>query len=251
MSAGTAWMQAFPVEQANRAVEALMRSWREMASQERLHFSPKTKEPNLTRVVRAHIRKKVAPEMKLLGHWGTEGVENDVDLETGQILDEGRTDIEYTWNNESFQLTLVFEFKKLTSLGESRKRYLEDGLMRFVTGVYSVGEPLAVMVGILMAPPADAIDGLRRSMEHAPTAAAIRACENGDGRFVHAPSVLFPEHASFDTEHLRDSDKAPAHGTIRIAHAFVDFPYATFPEKKPKKRAHRLEQLERELQAPG
>lgn len=247
MTAGTAWMEAFPMDQANRAVEALLRSWREMASKERSHFSPKIREPKLTRVVRAHVRNKVAPEMKLLGHWGTEGVENEVDMETGEILEEGRTDIEYMWNNETVQLTLVFEFKKLTALSESRKRYLRDGLMRFVTGVYSVGEPLAVMVGILMAPSTETIGGLRRSIDLAPTGAAIRACSNGDGRFVHAPSVLFPNHAVFDTEHLRNPEKAPAHGTIRIAHTFVEFPYAAFPDKARKKRADRITRIEDEL----
>lgn len=247
MTAGTAWMKAFPIEQANRAVEALLRGWREMASVERSHFSPKTKEPRLTRVVRSHVRRKVAPEMKLLGHWGTEAVENDVDPETGEILEEGRTDVEYTWNNETIQLVLVFEFKKLTAVNTSRKRYLEDGVMKFVTGVYSVGEPLAVMVGILMAPAEETISGLRRSIDLAPIGAAVRACSNGDGRFVHVPSILFPSYAAFDTEHLRDPEKAPAHGTIRIAHAFVEFPYATFPDKSRKQRAGRLTKIEDEL----
>lgn len=236
MTAGIAWMAAFPLAQADSAVKALLRSWEEMASKPRRNFSPKVKEPTLTRVVRAHIRKKIAPEMKLLGHWGTEGVENDVDFETGEILDEGRTDIEYTWNNESTQLELVFEFKKLTSGSQSRRRYLEDGVMRFVTGVYSDKQPVALMVGILLASEAEAVSGLRRNINLSATAAAIHACANGDGRFV-LPPVLFPERTTFDTEHLRDREKAPPHGTIRIAHVFVEFPYAVFPDKKSKRKA--------------
>lgn len=247
MTAGIAWMAAFPVAQADRAVEALLRSWTVMASKPRPGFAPAAKEPKLTRVVRAHVRKQIAPEMKLLGHWGTEGVENDVDFETGEILEEGRTDIEYTWNDESTQLALVFEFKKLTPDNQSRRRYLQDGLMKFVTGVYSEKQPVALMVGILLAPRNETVDGLRRDINLSATAAAIRACANGDGRFVLSP-VLFPKRTTFDTEHLRDPEKAPPHGTIRIAHVFVGFPYAVFPDRKSKRKARLMAEDELGLQ---
>lgn len=68
-------------------------------------------------------------------------------------------------------------------------------------------------------------------------AALTRACQDGKGRFVHEPSVLLPKHASFDTEHVRDPKKAPAHGTIRLGHSFVEFPYATYPDKRKRDAA--------------
>ena len=226
MSAGLAWMQAFPMVEASRAVEALRLGWQAMAATEKPGFNPKTHEPKLTRVLRAYVRKHVAVEMKLPGHWGTEGVENDVDFTTGRILEEGRTDITYLWNSQDVKFVLVFEFKKLRATSDSRKDYL-GSVRKFVTGVYSEREPLALMVAIHMADPATNVAALRRSIAHPPTAAALFACQDAGGSFVHAPAA-FPSHAAFDTEHLRSAAKAPAHGTLRLAHMFVEFPYITY-----------------------
>ena len=60
MSAGLAWMQAFPMVEASRAVEALRLGWQAMAATEKPGFNPKTHEPKLTRVLRAYVRKHVA-----------------------------------------------------------------------------------------------------------------------------------------------------------------------------------------------
>jgi len=187
--------------------------------------------------VRACIRSRIAPEMKLQGYWGTEGVENEVDFESGRIEKEGRTDISYTWNNEHLSLELIFEFKKLSWRASSRKSYIDQGLQKFVSGIYSVRQPVALMVGILLGTRDEAVGGLRKALAHRPTAAKLRLCKDGDERFVLDPSTLFPARADFDTEHLRPADKAPAHGTIRVAHMFVEFPYAHFPAKGVKRRA--------------
>lgn len=245
MSAGTAWIAAFPMVEAERAVQALVRSWDQMASQWRIRFNPEIPEPKLTRVVRSHVRQLTAVEMRLPGHWGAEGVENAVDFETGEVLDEARTDITYLWNNVDSKFVLVFEFKKLSALADSRRRYIDErGMMRFVTGIYAEKEPLAVMVGILMAPEAEVVGGLRRAISVPATAAVLRACQDGKGRFVLEP-MLFPGHAKFDTEHLRHPDKAPPHGTIRIAHLFVAFPWVTHTSAR-RRRAERLSASEDE-----
>lgn len=239
MSAGTAWIAAFPLVEAERAVQALVRSWEQMASQRRAFFHPGIPEPKLTRVVRSHVRRHTAIEMRLPGHWGAEGVENEVDFETGEVLDEARTDITYLWNNADSRFVLVFEFKKLSALADSRKRYIDErGMVRFVTGIYADKEPLAAMVGILMAPEAEVVGSLRRAIAVPATAAALRACQDRKGRFVLEP-LLFPGHAAFDTEHLRQQDKAPPHGTIRIAHLFVAFPWVTYTPAR-RRRAERM-----------
>lgn len=240
MTAGLAWIEAFPLVEADRAVAALMQAWREMAAVEKPKFNPRIHEPKLTRVVRSYVRQRVAPQLRLPGHWGTEGVENTVDFETGEIYEEGRTDITYLWNNETTKFVLVFEFKKLSAQADSRRAYLEDGMLKFVTGIYSDQEPLAAMVGILMSPRKQTVDALRRAIAQPPTAAALYACQDDDGRFV-MPASLFPDHADFDTEHLRAAAKAPAHGTIRLAHLFVDFPWFAPPAVGRGKRKPLLE----------
>jgi hypothetical protein len=238
VSAGTAWIAAFPLVEAERAVQALVRSWDQMASQQRAFFHPRIHEPKLTRVVRSHVRRHTAIEMRLPGHWGAEGVENEIDFETGEVLDEARTDITYLWNNADSRFVLVFEFKKVAALADSRKQYIDRGMMRFVTGIYAEKEPMAVMVGILMAPETEVVGGLRRAISVPAAAAALRACQDGNGRFVLEP-LLLPSHAAFDTEHLRQQDKAPQHGTIRIAHLFVGFPWMTYAPKRSR-RAERM-----------
>jgi hypothetical protein len=140
-------------------------------------------------------------------------------------------------------MDLVFEFKKLITRSDSRSRYIHHGVQNFVSGIYSERQPVAVMVGILLASREEAIQGLCLALAHRPTAAAIHACADTDHRFVMAPSTLFPKYATFDTEHLRSASKAPSHGTIRIAHLFLEFPYAKFTCKR-KQRAALIESLE-------
>lgn len=237
MTAGTAWLNAFPLPEAESAVEALVRGWNAMAAIQRRAFHPKIPEPKLTRVVRWCIRTLIAPEMKMLGYWGTEGVENDVDPDSAEILGEGRTDIAYHWNNTTTQLSLVFEFKKLTATKGSREQYLDAGLVKFVTGLYSEGQAAAVMVGILGADRAEVVAGLRGALCNRATNGRLNLCADAAKRLVLDPSLLFPKHADFDTEHLRSKAKAPAHGTIRLAHLFVAFPYMTYPPKGSRRAA--------------
>lgn len=245
MTAGLDWLKAFPIVEADRAVKALLRAWADMAQRYRPNFHEGINEPKLTRVVRGYVRKRISVDMKLLGHWGTEGVENDIDFETGKVLKEGRTDISYTWNNEHMKFELVFEFKKLAPIADSRKRYLFNGVTQFVSGLYSEREPIALMVGILKGEKNETVSALCRAIASPATAAALKACEGTDGRFI-LPATLFPEDTQFDTEHLREVAKAPPHGTIRIAHAFVDFPYVnhTVARNAKRKRNRTVEEEE-------
>ena len=58
-----------------------------------------------------------------------------MDFNTGELIQERRTDIVYGWNNEEIGVQLVFEFKKLNRFARARNNYLgKDGLRRFVTG---------------------------------------------------------------------------------------------------------------------
>lgn len=235
MTAGIAWIAAFPQAQAERAVEAVITAWRQMTDKERAYFRPNTHESKLTRVITECVRQRVSKELRLSGHWGTEGVWNDVDFETGKILQEGRTDIEYVWNEGAKKLSLIFEFKKISANGASRKNYLFEGVLRFVTGIYSQKEPAAVMVGIAMSPREDTVRGLRRALANASTAAKLFACADIEGNWVQKP-VLFPKRAEFDSEHLRTVEKAPAHGSIRIAHVFVEFPWVVHKPSSSRRR---------------
>jgi hypothetical protein len=62
--------------------------------------------------------------------------------------------------------------------------------------------------------------------------------------YFREPSSLFPESARFDTDHVRDTSKAPAHQTIRIAHVFVGFPDPTPAPKQRRRKALTREAIE-------
>ncbi|ODS64548.1 MAG: hypothetical protein ABS41_02325 [Arenimonas sp. SCN 70-307] len=244
MTAGLGWLAAFPHAEAQRAVSAVHASWTTLASRDRPHFGPGVPEPKLTRVLKQHAERVTARQLGLLGYWGAEGVDNDVDFESGEITDETRTDILYAWNDEARSLRLVFEFKRVGHLAESRKKYYgTNGLMRFVTGRYSHGQAVAVMSAILISDPADGLASLRRSLKQPATAALLRMVANPEGHWLHEPSALFPAECAFDTEHLRPGELGPAHRTIRVAHLFLQFGYPV-PTRKGRGRDATLRALE-------
>jgi hypothetical protein len=223
--AGDSWFAAFPIRPATEAVDALCASWRELAAVQRPGFHPGKREPELTRVLKAHVERVTARERGLLGMWATEAVQNELDFDTAELSEERRTDIVYGWNNDKTGIQLVFEFKKLDRLARTRANYLGgDGLGRFVTGKYSRGQAVAAMVGMLIDPEDQVVPPLRDMLASAEMVSLLRLRLRTGGEACDRPSLLFPA-ADFDTEHERDPDLAPSHGTIRVAHLFLTFGY--------------------------
>jgi hypothetical protein len=232
------WLGAFPLRPATEAVDALCQSWHVLAARYRLHFHPRSAEPDLTRVLKAHVENVTARERGLLGMWSTEGVINRVDFGTGKVVEERRTDIVYGWNDEKIGIQLVFEFKKLNRLARSRTHYLnENGLLRFVTGIYGQHQPVAAMVGILVDPFDRCVPTLRGALSDATLGPPLRLRPGSAGHPYDRPSRLFPGAADFDTEHDRPSEGPGANGVIRVAHLFLSFGYAipTTPSSAHKK----------------
>jgi hypothetical protein len=166
--------------------------------------------------------------------WATESVINSVDQTTGELMEERRTDIVYGWNNEQTGMQLVFEFKKLSRSARDRARYLgENGLGRFVTGIYSKQQAVAAMVGILTDPRDQVVLPLLKALDMAAAGGGLRLRTCLGGGVYDRPSILFPA-AEFDTEHDRDPELAPSHGTIRVAHFFLAFGYTVAKRQKPR-----------------
>lgn len=217
------WITAFPLRPAADAVEAVCESWQILTCKPRPGFNSKMREPRLTRVLKSHVENVTARQRGLLGMWATEGIINTIDPETAEITEERRTDIVYGWNDAAWGIQLVFEFKKLNRHKKTHNQYLgKDGLARFVTGIYSRGQPVAVMVGILLDSFDEVVPTLRTTLGEAATSATLRLCHRPNGKIIDRPSLLFSA-ADFDTEHSRPMDLAPEHGTIRVAHLFLSF----------------------------
>lgn len=123
----------------------------------------------------------------------------------------------------------------LSHVKSQRDRYTgDDGMLRFVTGEYSVGEPLALMVGILVEHQDDCVPPLGDWLNSA-DAKTVLYMETVGGRQTRSPSAFFTA-AAFDTEHLRPRRKGPKHGTIVISHLFVGFPSLPRASVKARRR---------------
>jgi hypothetical protein len=215
------WLSAFPLRHATEAVDALCESWRVLAASDKPHFHPGSREPQLTRVLKAHVENVTARERGLLGMWATESVINKVDFTTGQIVEERRTDIVYGWNNEAVGIQLVFEFKKLGRTAASRAHYAgNNGLLRFVTGIYGQHQPVAAMVGVLVDPFDDCVPPLRQALENEPVGSPMALRRSSVGEACAMPSQVF-KAANFDTEHDRPKGAPPP--IVRVAHIFLKF----------------------------
>ncbi|MCP1848206.1 MULTISPECIES: Fis family transcriptional regulator [unclassified Bradyrhizobium] len=237
MTSGVDWITAFPLQPATEAVEALRQGWSELAARPRPDFNPKTKEDALTKRLKVYVENHVARERGLLGMWAAEDVIGEIDPVTGKLTEERRTDIVYGWNSDVQTMKLVFEFKRLGRQKRHRDHYLrEEGLGRFVNGIYSRRQAVAAMVGVLLDPEDEIVPPIRDALSDTGLATLLRLRPTAAGAPYMRPSPLFVA-ADFDTEHERDPVLAPSHGTIRVSHFFFAFGYATSTLKSTKSTA--------------
>jgi hypothetical protein len=221
------WLSAFPLQPATEAVEALRQGWSELAARPLPDFNPKTKEAALTKRLKVYVENHVARERGLLGMWAAEDVIGDIDPATGAMIEERRTDIVYGWNNQTQAMQLVFEFKRLGRQKKHRDHYLRDqGLGRFVTGIYSRKQAVAAMVGVLLDPEPEIVPHIRDALGDTALATLLRLKPTAAGEPYARPSSMFTA-ADFDTEHEREPALAPSHGSIRVSHFFFAFGYPT------------------------
>ncbi len=231
MTGAADWLSAFPMQPATEAVEALRQGWSELAARPRPEFNPKTKEDALTKRLKVYVENYVARERGLLGMWAAEDIIGELDPATGALIEERRTDIVYGWNSEFQAIQLVFEFKRLGRQKKHRDHYLRNqGLGRFVTGIYSRRQAVAAMVGVLLDPEDEVVPHIRNALGDSALATLLRIRPTAAGEAYARPSPLFSS-ADFDTEHERDARLAPSHGTIRVSHFFFAFGYETSTAK--------------------
>ena len=227
MTEAADWLSAFPLQPATEAVEALRQGWSELAARPLPDFNPRTKEAALTKRLKVYVQNHVARERGLLGMWAAEDIIGDIDPATGAMIEERRTDIVYGWNNETQALQLVVEFKRLGRQKKHRDHYLRDqGLGRFVTGIYSRKQAVAAMVGVLLDPEPEIVPHIRDALGDTALATLLRLKPTAAGEPYSRPSSMFTA-ADFDTEHEREAALAPSHGSIRVSHFFFAFGYPT------------------------
>jgi hypothetical protein len=220
------WLAAFPQEDARVVVGAVCTVWKELAAMSPNTFHPGVPEPKLTELLCEQIRAVFKARTKLTGQWSYERRRaHIVKQKSGSlaITKRSRTDIEYFSDRYGHPFELVFEFKKIDNTKKRRDLYIgEEGMLRFVTGKYSVKQPAAMMVGILLKAEEDCLPPLVKRLQASEVRAALKI-KAPVNKAVEIPSKLFPIDARFDTEHHRDAGLAPPPGTLVISHIFLGF----------------------------
>ncbi len=218
------WQRAFGKSDAKKVVQVLCEAWRELARDSAQTFHGKEKEHTLTELLGEYIRTAKAG-VGLTGNWSYEDRLATIERSpTGglKVVKRRRTDIQYFSDRQQPALRLMFEFKKIDHTKARRDAYAgAEGMERFVTGDYSVGQPVALMAGMLLKPTPDCVPALRTYLSSAAGQAALGMVANPAGQLVRSPPSF--REAEFDTEHKRPAGKAPAHGSIVISHLFLSF----------------------------
>lgn len=219
------WYRAFPKETSRKVVGVLKQVWNELATGNTGNFNPKKAEPKLTELLCEQIKLVCKERTKLTGQWTYEHRFGKVTstAEGEKVVQRRRADIQYF--SDATNLNLVFEFKKLDHTPGRRKVYAgADGMLRFITGDYADGHPVAIMAAILTKAAQDCVPPLEKYLQSADTRIALFMTAYTDGSTVVCPSALFPDDSAFDTAHRRSAAKAPTHGYITISHVVLDFP---------------------------
>lgn len=216
------------MEEAQRAAKFLHDTWETLVATRPKGFHRKLRENKLTEKLHFYVNSLSQNEGRLTGFWVNENTDLDLDnpeSEDPQVVNRIRKDITYKSNANKVRLDLIFEFKKLSSKGDSWKEYRGvNGMRRFVDGTYARGEPLAMMVGMLMDNRDICLEGLKRSLLTKGHLADLCMVPFADSKYLCEPSTAFPGVAQFDTEHNRPLKEAPSHGTMLLSHMFVSMP---------------------------
>ena len=221
------WLDAFPVDEAQRAAKFVHDTWNELATKAPKTFNSRQRENHITERFGMYLPKVSMSKARLLGWWSYEepAGESEIIEEELRSRDRIRKDLVYKTIVRGARVELIFEFKKLEAKTTSCKVYRgRHGMRRFVDGEYAKGLPLALMVGMVIGDRDACIQALRRSLLSTAAKADLRMVGDGSGTLLREPSVVFPGVAHFDTEHNRPASIAPPHGTMLLSHMFVRLP---------------------------
>ncbi|MFM7460644.1 MAG: hypothetical protein ACKO15_07405 [Burkholderiales bacterium] len=219
-----AWRGTFPLLPTSAATEHLAQTWAIAIRAYPDKFRHTERENRITEFLWSEVAKS-SLSARLTGKWTYEDPNVIFDAKRKGVIKRVRSDITYLSDKGDVTLFLVYEFKKLRDNDTSRKTYQdEDGMMRFVNGYYSVAQPLAAVVGMIIGEPANCIDALKRSLI-VPGVRSSLFMVPDNSQYVRTPSTTLVPVAQFDTEHRRPTDQAPGgNGTTTLAHIFFALP---------------------------
>jgi hypothetical protein len=221
------WQAAFPLQESQHAATFLQETWRQLVKNKPELFYGGQREDKLTEKLSAYLIKLCVGKGHLTGFWGNEDRLPYIDTDSSGLtkVKSIRKDITYKSNASTTRLDLIFEFKKMSADKTSVRNYRgKDGMGRFVLGQYAHGQPIAVMVAMLIDNPKTCISMLKKSLLSTAARDDLRMVSRGENQYVFEPSMMLPNIAHFDTEHNRPPEIAASHGTIILSHMFLLLP---------------------------
>lgn len=199
------WRRTFPSDETGAVIQFMRDRWEVIRSRPggRNALSIKKSEPKITTFFGADLCGN-ARNAGLLGEFEYEKQRGTANLDTGELDDSIRTDIEYMFMRMEPIPPLIFEFKKLRK-SDQRKYYGSTGMLRFITGTYHAHAPhVAFMIGLIDGQ--NAVDQLKASLKRLPLAVGeLHTLTSPEGELVRNPSKEFPNLVDFDTVHSRTS----------------------------------------------
>lgn len=205
------WQAAFGRQSTvEKILDYVVTSWVELQKHPPADMNFSQPEPKITKYFAIALFKN-AKAKGITGIFIPEHPVADI-VEIKQELDKrGRTDISYYSDSIDPALQFVFEFKKLkpTPWGKaSRLKYAEDGIIRFVDGIYGRGVDLGFMVGLVdhECDVKPVVEALRRRIQGADLSGLLRIINNEHGGKITSPARTF-KICAFETYHARDHVK--------------------------------------------
>lgn len=210
------WTRIVRRPSAEHILTYIIEKWREYAELFQARGDPlyERDEPTLTEGLAAFLAKEEeAGRQSLDGDFLAELRHYDLGVD-GVPICIGRTDIE--WRLYGFPCFTV-EFKILDAEKTRVRRYLNQGLIKFVDGRYAARAPEGAMCAFVRPGAEEVVELLRTTI----TAQAAEYSCHPEDEPVLVPSQLAPALAQFDTAHVRAE---PAVSPIHLAHIFVNLP---------------------------
>ena len=212
------WNEGFPAATIPDLIRYIAQKWSSIQAGPN-PFSFREKEPVVT-VTLAHDLDDHADRQTfgLPGRFQPECAIPKPGDKPGRMKIKGRSDISYILQGRA---TLILEFKKLDKNKRLRERYWDDGMIRFVNGLYAKDQNVGMMVGLISGDKDNCIRLLEEEITDAETVLKI-FCLPGPGySYVHRPSSISEEMVEFDTLHSRSS--VAVKENIRLGHTFLEF----------------------------
>lgn len=213
LATGGAWTRVVRRPAAATIISYVLGKWREYADRYQDIGEPfhERDEPVLTEGLAAYlVKESEAGRQPIDGDFLSELRHYDLGSD-GTPICIGRTDIE--WRLYGFPCFTI-EFKILDAGTVRVRRYLDQGLVKFIDGRYAPRAPEGAMCAFLRPGAEGVIDLLRDAITGAAEELRCFIAETP----VLAPSQLAPTVAQFDTSHRRDE---PAISPIHLAHVFI------------------------------